>query len=140
MECCACVAQARTATYSNLFRSFDPDPQKPMENRKSASQVVRFARKKRDTPCIGRETARSVLFRHFAFAICHFAFRRPLFLNRIPPTALPNWQWTKVEQDGTRSTQFVRANLSTFVAISKLNHREPEVARANLSTFLPFVP
>ena len=47
-------APARTATYSNLFRFFDPDPQKPMENRRSALQVVRFARKKRDTSCIGR--------------------------------------------------------------------------------------
>ncbi len=66
MECCACVAQARTATYSNLSRFFDPDPPKPMENRKSALPVVRFARKKRDTPCIGRG---------------------PFFLNRIPAPA-----------------------------------------------------
>jgi len=57
-------AQARTATYSNLSRFFDPDPQKPMENRKFALPVVRFARKKRDTACIGRH---------------------PLFLNQIPP-------------------------------------------------------
>ena len=37
MECCAYVAQARTATYSNPFRFFDPDPQKPMENQTSVS-------------------------------------------------------------------------------------------------------
>jgi hypothetical protein len=52
-------AQARTATYSNLFRFFDPDPPKPMENRRSAPKVVRFARKKRDTACICRGAAQS---------------------------------------------------------------------------------
>ena len=54
MECCACVAQARTATYDNIPISSDPNPSIPMENRKSAPQVVRFLRKKRDTACIGR--------------------------------------------------------------------------------------
>ena len=57
MECCACVAQARTATYDNLSVFSGPQPQNPMENRKSACPVVRFVRKKRDSTCIGRGPA-----------------------------------------------------------------------------------
>ncbi len=91
---CPMRAQARTATYSNLSIFPEAQPQKPMENRKSPLAVVRFVRAKRDTACIGRETAALVLLRHFALAarlsspksICHFAYRRWLFLNRIPPT------------------------------------------------------
>ena len=58
MECCACVAQARTATYSNLFIFRNFFLRFPIEKRKSASQVVRFARAKRDTACIYRGPSR----------------------------------------------------------------------------------
>ena len=58
MDWCACVAQARTATYSNLFRSFHPDLPNSRQNRTSALQVVRFLRKKRDTACIYRGPSR----------------------------------------------------------------------------------
>ncbi len=48
MDCRACLAQARTITYSNLFIFLNADPQFPMQNRKSARHLSRFARKKRD--------------------------------------------------------------------------------------------
>ena len=54
MECCACGAQARTATYSNLLRFFDPAPQIPMEKRKSAPKWCALVRTKRDTGGIYR--------------------------------------------------------------------------------------
>jgi hypothetical protein len=54
MQWCALVHQARTSTYDNLPGFPEAQTQNPMELLSFYIQVVRFARTKRDSPCICR--------------------------------------------------------------------------------------
>ena len=91
---------ARTATYSNLFRFSEPQPQNPMENRKSALQWCAL-RKKRDTACIGRGPAQSagLLLAFQLFSLSAFLTGRSLSTEYASTTCQTDSgpKWNKME-------------------------------------------